>query len=176
MDIGYFLKLMTDKNASDMFLTTGAPVYIKIEGKLHPLGPRLYTDIQGSAKGIELTRLTPYAARYAGYAIDKGQLSMKLNYKLQGNRLEGDNDITIKKLQLGEKVKSEQAKDLPLGLAIALLSDASGVIKMNLKVKGNLDQPDFSLGNIFWDVLSNTLSKAITSPFSLLASLAGSGG
>src|SRR5690606_33327339 len=34
MDIGYFLKLMTEKNASDMFLTTGAPVYIKIEGKL----------------------------------------------------------------------------------------------------------------------------------------------
>ena len=38
MDIGYFLKLMTEKNASDMFLTTGAPVYIKIEGKLYPLG------------------------------------------------------------------------------------------------------------------------------------------
>ena len=38
MDIGYFLKLMTDKNASDMFLTTGAPVNIKVEGKLYPLG------------------------------------------------------------------------------------------------------------------------------------------
>ncbi len=38
MDIGYFLKLMTDKNASDMFLTTGAPVHIKVEGKLYPLG------------------------------------------------------------------------------------------------------------------------------------------
>jgi twitching motility protein PilU len=38
MDIGYFLKLMREKNASDMFLTTGAPVYIKIEGKLYPLG------------------------------------------------------------------------------------------------------------------------------------------
>ena len=38
MDIGYFLKLMTEKNASDLFLTTGAPVYIKVEGKLHPLG------------------------------------------------------------------------------------------------------------------------------------------
>ena len=38
MDIGYFLKLMTEKNASDMFLTTGAPVYIKVEGTLHPLG------------------------------------------------------------------------------------------------------------------------------------------
>src|SRR5690606_10881510 len=38
MDIGYFLKLMVEKNASDMFLTTGAPVYIKIEGRLHALG------------------------------------------------------------------------------------------------------------------------------------------
>ncbi len=38
MDIGYFLKLMTEKNASDMFLTTGAPVFIKVEGRLYPLG------------------------------------------------------------------------------------------------------------------------------------------
>ncbi|MEG0010078.1 MAG: DUF748 domain-containing protein [Aeromonas sp.] len=130
-------------------------------------------DVAVAFTNLELTTFTPYSSTYAGYAIDKGQLSMKLNYKLQGNRLEGDNDITIKKLQLGEKIKSEQAKDLPLGLAIALLSDSSGVIKMNLKVKGDLDQPNFSLGNIFWDVLGNTLTKAITSPFSLLASLTG---
>ena len=38
MDIGYFLKLMVDKGASDMFLSTGAPVNIKVEGKLYPLG------------------------------------------------------------------------------------------------------------------------------------------
>jgi len=38
MDISYFLKLMVEKNASDMFLTAGAPVYIKVEGRLYPLG------------------------------------------------------------------------------------------------------------------------------------------
>jgi twitching motility protein PilU len=38
MDIGYFLKLMTEKGASDMFLTNGAPVNVKVEGKLYPLG------------------------------------------------------------------------------------------------------------------------------------------
>lgn len=38
MDIGYFLKLMTEKSASDMFLTTGAPVYIKVEGELQAVG------------------------------------------------------------------------------------------------------------------------------------------
>lgn len=38
MDIGFFLKLMTEKRASDMFLSTGAPISIKIEGKIYPLG------------------------------------------------------------------------------------------------------------------------------------------
>jgi twitching motility protein PilU len=38
VDIGYFLKRMVDKGASDMFLSTGAPVNIKVEGKLYPLG------------------------------------------------------------------------------------------------------------------------------------------
>lgn len=148
-----------------------APVTIR--GGTNLLIEQPVLDVAVTFNNLELTTFTPYSSTYAGYAIDKGQLSMKLNYQLQGNRLEGDNDITIKKLQLGEKVKSEQAKDLPLGLAVALLSDANGVIQMNLKVKGNLDQPDFSLGNIFWDVLGNTLRKAVTSPFSLLASLAG---
>ncbi len=36
MDIGYFLKLMTEKNASDMFLTTGALGLHQDRGKLYP--------------------------------------------------------------------------------------------------------------------------------------------
>jgi len=38
VDIGYFLKLMNEKNASDLFLSTGAPINIKISGVLTPLG------------------------------------------------------------------------------------------------------------------------------------------
>ncbi|MEM9302911.1 MAG: PilT/PilU family type 4a pilus ATPase [Pseudomonadota bacterium] len=38
MDIGYFLKLMKEKSASDMFLSTGAPVSMKVEGRIMPLG------------------------------------------------------------------------------------------------------------------------------------------
>lgn len=38
MDISYFLKMMVEQKASDMFLSSGAPVSIKVEGKIHPLG------------------------------------------------------------------------------------------------------------------------------------------
>lgn len=60
MDIGYFLKLMTEKNASDMFLTTGAPVNIKVEGRLYPLGN---------------TGLPPGMVKKIGYSLmDEGQV------------------------------------------------------------------------------------------------------
>lgn len=37
MDISHYFKLMAEKDASDMFLSTGAPVNIKIEGMLQPM-------------------------------------------------------------------------------------------------------------------------------------------
>lgn len=38
LDISPYLKLMVEKNASDLFFSTGAPVNIKIEGKTTPVG------------------------------------------------------------------------------------------------------------------------------------------
>jgi twitching motility protein PilU len=38
MDLTHFLKIMKEKNGSDMFLSTGAPINIKVEGELQTLG------------------------------------------------------------------------------------------------------------------------------------------
>ena len=43
MDITPFLKLMVDKNASDLFFSVGAPPNIKIEGSNSPIGQTLIT-------------------------------------------------------------------------------------------------------------------------------------
>ena len=145
----------------------GAP--LKITGQLHPLGPRLYTDIQGSAKGIELTRLTPYAARYAGYAIEKGSLSMTVHYKIDGGKLEAQNQIFLDQLTFGEKVDSPDATKLPVLFAVSLLKNRHGVIDVNLPISGSLDDPQFSVGGIIWRVIVNLITKAVMAPFSLLS-------
>jgi twitching motility protein PilU len=41
MDISQFFKQMVDKNGSDMFVSTGAPVTIKIEGKLQAMSENI---------------------------------------------------------------------------------------------------------------------------------------
>lgn len=145
----------------------GAP--LKITGQLHPLGPRLYTDIEGSAKGIELTRLTPYAARYAGYAIEKGSLSMTVHYKIDGGKLEAQNQIFLDQLTFGEKVDSPDATKLPVLFAVSLLKNRRGEIDIKLPISGSLDDPQFSVGGIIWRVIVNLITKAVMAPFSLLS-------
>lgn len=148
-------------------LDDSAPV--RISGQLHPLGPKLFTDIQGVAKGIELTRLTPYAARYAGYPIEKGTLSVNVHYRVDGGKLQADNQVFLDQLTFGERVESPEATKLPVLLAVSLLKNARGEIDVNLPISGSLDDPQFSVGGIIWRVIVNLLSKAVLAPFSLLA-------
>ncbi|MEO8298356.1 MAG: DUF748 domain-containing protein [Burkholderiales bacterium] len=148
-------------------LDDGAPIVIT--GRVHPLGPKLFADIEGSARGIELTRLSTYAERYAGYAIDKGSLSVTVRYKLQDGQLTADNQVFLDQLTFGDKVDSPTATKLPVLLAVALLKNSRGEIDVNLPVAGSLDDPQFSIGGVVLRLIGNLLLRAVTSPFSLLA-------
>lgn len=57
-----------------------APVTIR--GGTNLLIEQPVLDVAVTFNNLELTTFTPYSSTYAGYAIDKGQLSMKLNYQL----------------------------------------------------------------------------------------------
>ncbi|MBD1577813.1 DUF748 domain-containing protein [Vibrio sp. S11_S32] len=149
-----------------------APVTLK--GELNPLIKQPYLDLDLMFKSVELTSVNPYSGTYAGYYIDKGQLSLDLQYKLEKNQLVGDNHLVIDQLKLGQKSDSDEATNLPLGLAIALLQDRNGVIDLGMQVSGDVNSPDFSVGGIVMTAFTNIITKAVTSPFSLLAGLAGS--
>ncbi len=142
---------------------------LRISGKVQPLGPQLFTDIEGSAKGIELSRLTPYAARYAGYGIDKGTLSVTVHYKVDQGKLEASNRIFLDQLTFGEASNSPDAVKLPIRFAVALLQNARGEIDLNLPISGSVNDPKFSIGGIIWQVVVNVITKAVTAPFSLLS-------
>ncbi|MBI3283288.1 MAG: DUF748 domain-containing protein [Burkholderiales bacterium] len=148
---------------------------LTISGTVHPLASPVFLDIKGSAYGIELTRLTPYAAKYAGYAIDKGKLAMQATYHVENRQLQAENEIRLDQLSFGERVESPDATHLPVMLAVALLRDNNGQIAINLPISGSLNDPQFSVGGIIVRVFTNLITKAVTSPFALLGSLFGGG-
>ena len=70
-------------------------------------------DVAVAFNNLELTTFTPYSSTYAGYAIDKGQLSMKLNYKLQGNRLEGTTTSPSRSCNSGRRSRASRPRICP---------------------------------------------------------------
>jgi hypothetical protein len=149
---------------------------LSISGTIHPLGARLHTDITAEARGIDITRLSTYAARYAGYGIDKGTLSATVHYRIDNGKLTADNHLTLDQLAFGAKVDSPNALKLPVLLAVSLLKDRNGVIDINLPISGSLDDPSFSIGGIIARVIVNLITKAVLAPFSLLSHAFGGGG
>ena len=143
---------------------------VDISGQINPTAQPLALDIRAKATDLELAPLSPYAGKYAGYAIERGKLSMDVAYKIDADgRLDARNQVILNQLTFGERVESPSATQLPVLLAVALLKDRHGVIDINLPVSGTLDDPQFSVGGIIWKVIVNLLGKALTAPFSLLA-------
>ncbi len=150
---------------------------VDIHGKINPLAPTASVDLTAKADGVELTNLTPYSAKYAGYPITKGKLTMDLHYLLDQGKLTADNHIFIDQLTFGDRVESKDATNLPVRLAVALLKNSRGEIDVRVPVSGSLDDPQFSIGGVILRAFVNLIARAVTAPFSLLASaFGGSGG
>jgi hypothetical protein len=143
---------------------------LDISGQFNPTVEPLALDIRAKATDLELAPLSPYAGKYAGYAIARGKLSMDVSYKIDADgKLDARNQVVLNQLTFGERVESPSATQLPVLLAVALLKDRQGIIDINLPVSGTLNDPQFSVGGIIWKLIGNLLSKALTSPFALLS-------
>ncbi|WP_372880445.1 DUF748 domain-containing protein [Psychromonas sp.] len=166
---------MNNLERADIDITGNVDEYGKmfVDGKINPLSGDLYTDINVKFEKIELPTLTPYSGRYAGYVINKGKLNLELNYQIAQRQLNGSNRMILEHFELGNKVNSPEAVNLPLKLAVALFKDRNGIIDISLPTKGDMDSPDFAVGGLLLKAFMNVMTKAVTSPFSMLANLAG---
>jgi hypothetical protein len=103
-------------------------------------------------------------------------MSVDLAYVVQpSGELTATNKIVLNQLAFGEKVEGATTT-LPVKLAVALLADKNGVIDLDLPVSGSINDPQFSLAGIIGKAIGNLLLKAVTAPFTLLASAFGGSG
>jgi len=152
---------------------TGQYAPVKIFGQINPLSEDAYTDLTMSFKNIELATATPYSGKFVGYTIEKGKLSLDLKYKLSENLLIGENKVVLDQFTFGGRTDSPTATKLPVKLAVALLKDRNGIIDLDLPVRGDLNDPEFSYGRAILKTLMNLITKIVTSPFTALGKVVG---
>jgi uncharacterized protein involved in outer membrane biogenesis len=149
---------------------------VDLRGTVNPFARELQLDLVGKATDVDLPPLTPYSVKYAGYGIQKGKLSFEVRYRIDDRKLAATNKLKLDQLTFGERVDSPTATKLPVLLAVSLLKDRNGVINLDLPIAGTLDDPKFSIWGVLVQIFVNLVTKAVTAPFALLASIGGGGG
>jgi len=144
---------------------------LSIQGQINPLGSSAFTDIKVVVEDLDLLAFSPYAAAYVAFPINGGKLNLELVYSLNQHELRGENNLLFKQFKLGDKTPSPDAVDLPLKLAVTLLSDLNGEMKINLPVSGNLNDPEFSYGGLVFKAIFKMITSIVASPFKILGAL-----
>jgi hypothetical protein len=145
----------------------------KVDGSLSPSDIKTYSDINVVFSNVAMAPLSPYSATFAGRRITSGKLNLDLKYRIENSQLKSKNDIVLENFTLGERVESPNALDLPLDLAVALLTDSEGKIKASVPIEGDVDNPKFAYGTVVWDAFVTLIKKVVTAPFNALASAFG---
>ncbi len=144
---------------------------LDILGKINPLSEKAYTDLAINISNLDLQNFSTYSTKFLGFPINRGKADFKLNYKLNKNLLKGINNLKFNQLQLGNKVQSEEAINLPLKLAISLLTNNKGIMTINMPVSGRVDDPSFSYGGLVFKAFFKLITGIVASPFKLLGKL-----
>ena len=144
---------------------------VTINGESQPFAFDRYTDIEMRFEDIPLPVLNPYSGTFAGFNIARGMLTTELAYHIENRALDADHHIVIEQLEWGEATGSKKAVTLPIRLATSLLKDANGVIDLDIPVNGTLDDPEFRIAPIVWQIVRNLIVKVVSAPFKFLGSL-----
>jgi hypothetical protein len=148
---------------------------LAIRGQINPLSKDLFVDLDVDLGNVDMTTFSTYTGKYVGRAIEKGKLSLAVDYHIKEKAITAGNRLVLDQFTLGKTVDSPDALPLPVGLAVSLLKDRKGVIDIDLPVSGRTDDPEFRWGKVLLKSLVNLITKAATSPFALVGSLVGGG-
>ncbi len=145
----------------------------KIDASMITRNPLERSRVDVDFRNLPMRNLSPYTGKYIGYAIREGRLWLKLRYLIDDGRLKSDNKIVLKRLELGEKIESNESINAPIHLALALLKDSNGVIDLDIPVEGNVTDPQFRISKVVWQAIGNMITGIVTAPFRFLGSILG---
>jgi hypothetical protein len=120
---------------------------------------------------FQLTDFSPYSKFYVGSSIVYGKMFYTGKTSITARQITSENKLIIRNAQLGKK--SGGIFNIPLRLALYLIKDMNGDIRIDLPLSGDLNDPDIKIGRLIWTTFKNFIIKIAASPFIALSNLFG---
>lgn len=118
---------------------------------------------------MALQPFSPYSIHFTGFPLKAGTLNVESHTNVVKNELDSKNSVLIHKIDVEDKVKNiEPEFSIPMKVGLYLLKDRKDDIKIDLPVKGNITDPEFSFGKIIWKTFCNLIVKVALTPTKLL--------
>ena len=145
----------------------GAAGAVDLKGQVSPFGEPFYLDVAGELRDFAIPRANPYLRHFMDWVAGSGRLSTKVHYRVVGDQLEASNDIVVERLNVERAAGASADKKIgiPLGLAVAIMKDTRGDIRLSVPVGGKMSAPEFSFGEAIATVIKNVMVKLVTAPF-----------
>ncbi len=147
--------------------------HVAVTGRIAPMAKPLRADVAVHFRDIEMPTLNPFAMEIAGYRVEQGMLDLRLHYTVADGRIDGRNRMQINQLVLGRRVPGGDAPDLPLQAIIDVLQNDRDQIRLDVPVRGNLNDPNFVIRKVVYAAIRDSLRSAIEAPFHWIADLLG---
>ncbi len=148
---------------------------VGVSGAVDAFRSTPFVDVNVSVEDLPMRPFSPRAAPQLGYAIDSGRLSLSMPVKVEQGRLDGRIDAKLRSFRLGSKVQSPSAIKAPVKLGLDLLRDGDDVIAINVGLSGDVNDPNFSIGDVIWSAVGNVVGNVAKAPFRLIGNLVGAG-
>lgn len=153
----------------------GGGAALSAEGTLNLMEAGAETDLVLRIENLDLPPLSPYSVKYIAYPLTRGKLYADVDLSIRDMELTAQNVFRLDQLEVGRKVPSETAVDVPIRLAMSLLTDSSGAMVLEVPVSGRLDDPQFSLSKVVFKAVGSLLGKIVTAPFAFIGAIFGGG-
>jgi outer membrane protein OmpA-like peptidoglycan-associated protein len=153
---------------------TGTPAHLRFHGQIgeytkvmlnseiKPFEKPLSLDMKGKIEALDMPPLSSYTGPTIGYNLTSGQMDADLSINTSGGEVDGNADLRMRNLEVAkqdpEKVPElDKQIDVPLESALSFLEDENDEIRLNIKLQGNINNPDFD----FQDTINQALGKAM---------------
>jgi hypothetical protein len=156
----------------------GGDSALDVRGELSAIGAPTYVDMVADLKKLALPTANPYVEGATGWVIRRGELTTKLEYRIEEDKLDAKNDILVGNLKVSPAKEADEVKKrigLPLGLIVALIKDGDGNVHVKVPISGTLSDKKFDFSDAIWTAVRNVLVNVLKAPFRAIGGLFTSG-
>jgi hypothetical protein len=124
-----------------------------------------------SVENFLLPDLNIYTNYYMGHSLLNGDMYYISKSKISDGQIQSENKLLVNNASLENTKKGLYS--LPLKFAFFLLTDKNGDVKLDIPVRGDLNDPQVNVGKIVWQTFKNVIGKTVAAPVNFLVGLVG---